>query len=68
MSQSQRAMAVGVISECFAPLGEYSAQYFDNLLPLFIELMDDRSDEELRNNAVYAIGEMVVHSGPASFK
>ena len=68
MSQSQRAMAVGVISECFAPLGEYSAQYFDNLLPLLIELLNDRSDEEVRNNAVYAIGEMVVHSGPASFK
>lgn len=68
MSQSQRAMAVGVISECFAPLGELSAQYFDGLLPLFIDLLNDRSDEEVRNNAVYAIGEMVVYSGQTSFK
>lgn len=68
LSQSQRAMAVGVISECFAPLGECSAQYFDALIPLFIELLNDRNDEEVRNNAVYAIGEMVVHSGQTSFK
>jgi importin-4 len=68
MSQSQRAMAVGVISECFAPLGELSAQYFENLLPLFVDLLNDRSDEEVRNNAVYAIGEMVVYSGQICFK
>ncbi|CRL01971.1 CLUMA_CG015064, isoform A [Clunio marinus] len=68
MSQSQRAMAVGVVSECFEPLGEFTAQYFDNLLPLFIDLLNDRSDEEVRNNAVYAIGEMVVHGGQTSFK
>lgn len=61
-------MAVGVISECFAPLGELSAQYFDNLLPLFVDLLSDRSDEEVRNNAVYALGEMVVYSGQISFK
>lgn len=68
MSQSQRAMAVGVVSECFAPLKECSAQYFDSLLPLFIELLTDRSDEEVRNNAVYAIGEMVIYCGQISFK
>lgn len=61
-------MAVGVISECFCPLGECSAQFFDNLLPLFIELLNDRSDEEVRNNAVYAIGEMIVYSGQIGFK
>lgn len=68
MSQSQRAMAVGVISECFAPLGECSARYFDNLLPLFLEQMNDRSDEEVRNNSVYAIGELCIYSGEISFK
>lgn len=68
MSQSQRAMAVGVVSECFAPLGEYSAQYFDGLLQMFIDLLNERSDEEVRNNAVYAIGEMVVNCGQVSFK
>lgn len=68
MWQSQRAMAVGVFSECFAPLGEFSAQYFEPLLPLFVDLLNDRSEEEVRNNAVFAIGEMVVHSGQTSFK
>jgi hypothetical protein len=67
MAQSQRAMAVGVISECFAPLGEFSSQYFDSLLPFFINLLNDQNDEEVRNNAVYAIGEMCIHSGPKSF-
>lgn len=68
MAQSQRAMAVGVISECFSPLGEYSSQYFDVLIPLFVELLNDQNDEEVRNNAVYAIGELCMHSGQISFK
>ncbi|KAL7033982.1 hypothetical protein ACKWTF_007804 [Chironomus riparius] len=68
MAQSQRAMAVGVISECFLPLGEFSSQYFDALLPLLIELINDQNDEEVRNNAVYAIGELCMHSGQISFK
>lgn len=61
-------MAVGVFSECFSPLGEFSGHYFEQLLPLFIDLLNDRSEEEVRNNAVFAIGEMVVHSGQTSFK
>lgn len=61
-------MAVGVISECFKPLGECTREYFDGLLPLFIELVSDRSEDEVRNNAVYAIGEMVVSGGEISFK
>lgn len=61
-------MAVGVISECFAGLGEYSSQYFENLLPLLIDLLNDQSDDEVRNNAVYAIGEMCMHSGQISYK
>lgn len=68
MAQSQRAMAVGVVSECFAPLAEFSSQYFDALLPLLLELMNDQNDEEVRNNAVYAIGELCMHSGQISFK
>lgn len=61
-------MAVGIVSECFAPLAELSAQYFDTLLPLFLDQLNDRSDEEVRNNAVYAIGELVIYSGQTSFK
>ncbi|KAG5680978.1 hypothetical protein PVAND_010452 [Polypedilum vanderplanki] len=68
LSQSQRAMAVGIVSECFEPLGEFSARYFDALIPLFLELINDQSDDEVRNNAVYAIGELSKHSGQASFK
>lgn len=68
MTQSQRAMAVGVVSECFAPLGEFSSQYFDPLLPLLVELLNDQNDEEVRNNAVYGIGELCMHSGQTSFK
>lgn len=61
-------MAVGIVSECFAPLGEFSARYFDALIPLLLELINDQSDDEVRNNAVYAIGELCMHSGQASFK
>lgn len=68
VSESQRALAVGVISECFAPLGTISAQYFEVLLPVLVDQLNEKSDEEVRNNAVYGIGEMALHSGQISFK
>lgn len=68
VSESQRALAVGVISECFAPLGTISAQYFEVLLPVLIDQLNEKSDEEVRNNAVYGIGEMALHSGQVSFR
>lgn len=68
VSESQRALAVGVISECFSPLTSISAQYFEVLLPVLIDQLNEKSDEEVRNNAVYGIGEMSLHSGMTSFK
>jgi vesicle coat complex subunit len=48
------------------PLGPKLGQFVPQLLPLFLELFKDESDE-VRNNAVYGIGEMVLHGKEALF-
>jgi len=66
-ADSQRAFAFGVLSECFSGLKDATATYFDTLLPLFIVAVDDSCDE-VRNNAVYGLGELVLNADAYSFK
>lgn len=66
-TDSQRAFAIGVLSECFAPLKEHSTQWFDTLLPIFLSCVNDRNDE-VRNNTIFGLGEMVLYSGEISHK
>lgn len=65
-AKSQRAFAIGVISECFKPLKEYSTTWISTLLPILLEGARDSCDE-VRNNAVFGIGELVLHSDEGSF-
>lgn len=65
-AKSQRAFAIGVISECFKPLKEYSASWIPTLLPILLDGARDSCDE-VRNNAVFGIGELVLHSDEGSF-
>lgn len=66
-TDSQRAFAIGVLSECFRGLKEFTANWFETLLPIFSSCVQDRNNE-VRNNAVYGIGEMVLHGNECSFK
>uniref|UniRef100_A0A336K9P8 CSON005828 protein n=1 Tax=Culicoides sonorensis TaxID=179676 RepID=A0A336K9P8_CULSO len=66
-TDSQRAFAIGVLSECFAGLKDQSSQWFDTLLPIFLSCVNDRNDE-VRNNTIFGLGEMVLYSGEISHK
>ncbi|XP_021926547.1 importin-4-like isoform X1 [Zootermopsis nevadensis] len=63
---AQRSFAVGTLSESLEPLGPNIGQFVPQLLPLFLELSRDESDE-VRNNAIYGIGEMALHGKEAVF-
>jgi hypothetical protein len=48
------------------PLGPRIGQFVPQLLPLFLQVSRDESDE-VRNNAIFGIGEMVLHGKEALF-
>lgn len=59
-SEAQRSFAVGTISECFSGLKHAVAPFVQQLMPLLLELTND-SNAEVRNNAIYGIGEIAYH-------
>ncbi|XP_063239917.1 importin-4-like [Bacillus rossius redtenbacheri] len=61
---AQRSFSVGTLSECLQPLGPRSGQFVNQLLPLFLQASKDESDE-VRNNAIFGIGELVCHGQEA---
>jgi hypothetical protein len=48
------------------PLGPRIGQFVPQLLPLFLQVSRDESDE-VRNNAIFGIGEMALHGKEALF-
>jgi hypothetical protein len=48
------------------PLGPRIVQFVPQLLPLFLQLSKDESDE-VRNNAIFGTGEMVLHGKHSLF-
>ncbi|XP_063703113.1 importin-4-like [Culicoides brevitarsis] len=66
-TDSQRAFAIGVLSECFEALKDQSSQWFDTLLPIFLSCVNDRNDE-VRNNTIFGLGEMVLYAGEIAHK
>lgn len=64
--ESQRSFSYGILSECFSPLQKYCETYFDDLCPLMIIGLSDEFDEA-RQNAVYGLGELVLHAEEKSF-
>ncbi|XP_052872222.1 importin-4-like [Anopheles cruzii] len=65
-SDSQRAFAIGVLAECFQGLKEYTRNWFDALLPIFLSCVQDRNND-VRSNTVYGLGEMVLHGNECTF-
>lgn len=60
-SEAQRSFAVGTISECFTGLKQQTSNFIHILLPTFLKLVDDQN-AEVRNNAIYGIGELALYS------
>lgn len=64
--ESQRAFAFGALSECFRPLQSNTGTWFESLLPLFLEGITDTC-EQVRQNAVFGLGELVIFSDEKAY-
>lgn len=65
-SEAQRSFAVGTISECFAGLKHGVIAFVPQLLPAFLKFTND-SNVDVRNNAIYGLGELALHGKDAIF-
>ncbi|KAK7863534.1 hypothetical protein R5R35_004984 [Gryllus longicercus] len=57
---AQRSFAIGIIAECMEPLGPVVLEFSNEILPAFIAGATDEHCD-VRNNAVYGLGEMLYH-------
>uniref|UniRef100_A0AAG5D5I9 Importin N-terminal domain-containing protein n=1 Tax=Anopheles atroparvus TaxID=41427 RepID=A0AAG5D5I9_ANOAO len=65
-TDSQRAFAIGVLAECFEGLKEFTRNWMDSLLPIFLSCVQDRNND-VRSNTVYGLGEMVLHGKECTY-
>ncbi|XP_066592125.1 importin-4-like [Prorops nasuta] len=65
-SEAQRSFAIGTISECLSGLKHTATSFVPQLLPTFLRLTED-SSPEVRNNAIFGIGELAFHAKDAVF-
>ena len=63
-SVAERSFAVGAIADSLEPLQGVLQPFLQHLLPLFVEMIKD-SEDDVRNNAVYGLGEVVLCGGEA---
>ena len=63
-SVAERSFAVGAIADSLEPLQGVLQPFLQHLLPLFVEMIKD-SEDDVRNNAVYGLGEVVLWGGEA---
>ncbi|XP_049818951.1 importin-4-like isoform X2 [Aethina tumida] len=59
-SISQRSFAFGTLAECMSCLGVYVEKFVGELMNLWFTGAKDSADE-VRNNAIFGLGEMVLH-------
>ncbi|KAI4495616.1 hypothetical protein M0802_008451 [Mischocyttarus mexicanus] len=65
-SETQRAFAVGTISECFSGLKHAVTAFLPQVLPIFLKFAND-SNANVRNNAIFGIGELALHGKDAVY-
>jgi len=60
---AERSFGVGSVADCMEPLAGNITPFMKHLMPTFFELMKDAEDD-VRNNAVFGLGELVLWAGP----
>lgn len=59
-SVSQRSFAYGTLAECMKALDVYVERFVPDLLKMWLTGAKDGADE-VRNNAIFGLGEMVLY-------
>lgn len=59
---SERSFSAGVLAECVRPLTGVLEHYIQVLLNTFLQMSSDE-DEDVRNNAIFGLGELALHGG-----
>ena len=59
---AEKSFAVGAIAETLHACGPASSVLAPKLYPLFMDLLHDE-DDEVRNNAIFAIGVLAANCG-----
>jgi len=64
VTKSERAFAVGVLGDCMEPLQGQLQPFVDQVLKALTNAAEDE-ESDVRNNAMFGLGEMVVWGGEA---
>lgn len=64
--ESDRSQVYGTLSESFQALQGYTSTWFDALLPMFLNGLQDEY-EQARQNAVFGLGELVFYAEEKAF-
>ena len=59
---AEKSFAVGILAEIIEACGSTISSFAQHLYPVFTQLSKD-DDEEVRSNAVFAIGVLMANSG-----
>ena len=59
---AEKSFAAGSLAECMEPLHGQLEPFVGHVLPIFNKLITDE-DDDVRNNAVFGLGELVLHAG-----
>ena len=62
-STAEKSFAAGSLAECMEPLHGTLEPFAGHILPVFTRLAFDE-DDDVRNNAIFGMGELVLHAGP----
>jgi len=59
---AEKSFAAGSLAECMESLHGQLEPFVSHIMPIFIRLITDE-DDDVRNNAVFGLGELVLHGG-----
>ncbi len=61
-SVPDKSFALGTLAETVEAMGAASAHFVGQLYPMFVSLLQD-ADEEVRSNAVFGVGILMMNGG-----
>jgi hypothetical protein len=60
---AEKSFAAGSLAECMKPLAGNLDPFINHLVPVFVRLSKDK-DDDVRNNAIFGLGELALYGGP----